>query len=305
MVTGGDEFTVTAVISTYNYAEVLRFSIASALAQSHPPLEVLVIGDGCTDNSAEVVAAVGDSRVRFINLTDRVGSQAGPNNEGIRRAAGSVIAYLGHDDLWFPGHLKQVVDAVAAGADLVWSRGLIIDVDGSFRVWPPMTAGPGPMAGSMAHRRAAAIDNGLWWRTPQEASLVTDRDFFRSAGAKGLVVHDLPRLGQVKISSSRRKGVYLDRPVHEQETWSLRLRQPDAEAALGLAALLAERNDQPLAFLVDQPLTWTLKAVARTLARMVAGRCWRAAARPWTASLTELSRRRLDFVGAPAGPPAP
>ena len=299
MVTGGLDLTVTVVISTYNYAEVLPFSIASALAQTHPPLEILVIGDGCTDNSAEVVAGLGDDRVRFINLQGRVGSQAGPNNEGIRRAAGEVIAYLGHDDLWFPGHLKHLVDAMADGADFVYDRALFVNIDGSFHLWPAMTGRIGPLAGSLAHRRSLAVEHNLWWKLPQELRQPTDVDFYRSARSMGLDIRALPRLGQLKISSSQRKDVYQQRPVHEQEHWTKRLQQPDLEAELGLAALLDERKGQPMTFAEQQPFLPTLKVAARMLTRMLLGRAWRLTTRRWQASNGEVTRRRLEFVGAP------
>src|SRR4051794_14716616 len=106
---------VTVIIPTYNYSAVLPHSIGSALAQTVPPLEVLVVGDHCTDDSAEVVAATGDERVRFINLPARARVQSGPNNEGLAQARGDVIAYLGHDDLWLPAHLAHVLPSIAAG----------------------------------------------------------------------------------------------------------------------------------------------------------------------------------------------
>src|SRR4051794_34814457 len=70
---------VTVVISAYNRSEVLRFALASAVAQTYRRLDVLVVGDACTDGSEAVVAAVGDPRVRWINLERNSGSQAGPN----------------------------------------------------------------------------------------------------------------------------------------------------------------------------------------------------------------------------------
>ena len=106
---------VTAVIPTYNWSSVLRCSIASALEQTLTDLELLVVGDACTDDTEEVVAgyAATDERVRWINLPRHVGTQAGPNNEALRQARGRFIAHLGHDDLWLPHHLEVLVDALA------------------------------------------------------------------------------------------------------------------------------------------------------------------------------------------------
>lgn len=105
---------VTVVIPTYNWATVLPYSIASVLGQTMGDFELLVIGDGCTDESGEVVRAIGDARVQWINLAANCGSQVGPNNEALRRARGTYMAYLGHDDLWLPRHLEYLVRVAAA-----------------------------------------------------------------------------------------------------------------------------------------------------------------------------------------------
>jgi GT2 family glycosyltransferase len=80
---------VTVIIPTYNWSSVLPYSIGSALRQSFTDLEVLVIGDGCSDDSEQVVAAIGDPRVRWINLPANSGHQSAPNNEGLLQAQGS------------------------------------------------------------------------------------------------------------------------------------------------------------------------------------------------------------------------
>ena len=77
---------VTVIIPTYNYARVLPYSIRSALWQTFSDFELLVIGDHCTDESESVVTAIGDRRVRWINLPKNIGHQSGPNNEGLRQA---------------------------------------------------------------------------------------------------------------------------------------------------------------------------------------------------------------------------
>lgn len=97
---------------------MLRCAIRSVLAQEFTDFEMLVVGDACTDESADVVAEAGDPRVQWINRAENCGSQWGPNNDGIARARGELIAFLGHDDLWLPWHLKTLVPLVDAGADL-------------------------------------------------------------------------------------------------------------------------------------------------------------------------------------------
>jgi glycosyltransferase involved in cell wall biosynthesis len=109
---------VSVIIATFNRAAMLRCAIRSVLAQDFEDFELLVVGDRCTDNSAEVVASFADARVRWFNRDENCGSQWGPNNDGIAQARGELIAFLGHDDLWFPWHLRTLVPLLDGGADL-------------------------------------------------------------------------------------------------------------------------------------------------------------------------------------------
>src|SRR3954447_9854873 len=142
---------VTIIVPTYNWSAVLPFSIASALDQGFADFELIVVGDGCSDDSGEVVAAIGDPRVRWVNLPANSGHQSAPNNEGLRRARGELVAYLGHDDLWLPHHLECLVEAIDAGADMTFGLTRIVSavaerepriMGGSYRpgAWIPPTA---------------------------------------------------------------------------------------------------------------------------------------------------------------------
>ncbi len=93
---------VTVIVPTFNSSATLRLALQSVLNQEFQDFEVWVVGDGCTDDSAQVALSFNDNRINWINLAQNSGSPAAPNNEGLRRARGRYIAYLGHDDLWFP-----------------------------------------------------------------------------------------------------------------------------------------------------------------------------------------------------------
>src|SRR4029078_7901504 len=109
----------TVIMATFNQSQVLPYSIGSVIDQTWTDWELLVIRDGGTDDSGRVVAAIGDPRVRWIDLQPGTGHQYGPNNEGLRQARGEIVAYLGHDDLWLPHHLSLAVHAIDTGADFV------------------------------------------------------------------------------------------------------------------------------------------------------------------------------------------
>jgi glycosyltransferase involved in cell wall biosynthesis len=97
---------VSVVIPAYNYGRYLREAIDSVLAQEFRNFELIVVDDGSTDNTAEIVASYTDPRVRYIHQTNAGLSAA--RNTGIRQARAPLIGLLDADDLWKPEMLAQV-----------------------------------------------------------------------------------------------------------------------------------------------------------------------------------------------------
>jgi glycosyltransferase involved in cell wall biosynthesis len=237
---------VTIIIPTYNWSSVLPYSIGSALRQTFPDFEVLVIGDGCTDDSESVVKAVGDERVRWINLPANTGHQSEPNNEGLRQARGDLIAYLGHDDLWLPHHLSCMVAALDAGADLAFGITEGIGPRESDKVAAPFklkyTPGDWMPPTGVAHRRHMTERVG-GWRNYRELTVDPEVDLWQRAYDGGYKFAFVPRLTAIKFSASERPGIYRDTPHHEQAEWFERIQgDHDLETTelVGLLALAKE-----------------------------------------------------------------
>lgn len=111
------------VVATFNRAPVLRRVLRTVLAQTYENWEAIIIGDCCTDDTAQQIASLGDPRLRFVNLPERFGEQSGPNSVGCAVAQGSRIAFLNHDDYWLPNHLAMAEGALdESGSDMYWSR---------------------------------------------------------------------------------------------------------------------------------------------------------------------------------------
>jgi len=91
---------VSVIIPTYNYGKYLRESVGSALGQTCPPDEVIVVDDGSTDGTPEVMRTLlADARLRYIRNEKNQGV-AHARNLGIRISRGDVIGFLDADDIW-------------------------------------------------------------------------------------------------------------------------------------------------------------------------------------------------------------
>ncbi len=243
---------VTVVIATYNWSNVLRHAVHSVLWQTHRNLELLVIGDGCTDDSGEVVASFGDPRARWINLPENVGSQAGPNNLALELARGEYFAYLGHDDVWHPKHLATGVAAIEAGsADMVWSVAEVLGPKGTRtrRLSGLSATGAREMGNwippcTILHRTEMGRRIGGWgdWR---RLAAPVDVEFIDRAQASGARMLGVPSLTAFKFPATARPRSYVERPSHEQAEYLRRIATRRWFVAGELARALA-RQVSPL-----------------------------------------------------------
>lgn len=250
---------VTVIIPTYNWSSVLPYSIGSVLGQTFEDFELLVIGDACTDDSESVVAAIGDPRLRWINLEVGTGHQSGPNNEGLRQASGEFIAYLGHDDLWLPHHLDVLVAALDTGADLAHSMIALVPPARSGRAVTARIGLPSwrPPSSVMHRRRLTEAIGG--WRDFRALSITPEGDLWKRAEAAGYRIEFVPRLTAIKFPASWRRNVYRERPCHEQAEWLARIRSEVHLEAVELAKIVAARGPgfaDRLLRLLARPSQW-------------------------------------------------
>jgi hypothetical protein len=94
---------VSVIIPTYNRAHVVGEAVRSVLAQRFADLELVVVDDGSTDGTAELLAGIVDGRLRYV--AGRHAGVAAARNLGVKHARGDVIAFLDSDDLWLPDKL--------------------------------------------------------------------------------------------------------------------------------------------------------------------------------------------------------
>ena len=121
--------TVSVLIAAYNAGTFLHRAVRSALAQSRPPLEVLIVDDASTDDSLAVANAMAaeDSRIRVLTLQVNSGPAAA-RNVGLSVAKGDWIAILDADDAYMPSRLERLSSACAGkSVDIVLDNFLFFD----------------------------------------------------------------------------------------------------------------------------------------------------------------------------------
>ncbi len=99
---------VSVVIPTYNRVSTVVRAIESVLTQTYQDLEIIVVDDGSTDNTHEVIRRLHDPRLRYIRHDGNRGGSAA-RNTGIEASTGEYIAFLDSDDEWLPQKLEKQV----------------------------------------------------------------------------------------------------------------------------------------------------------------------------------------------------
>ncbi len=113
---------VSVIMPAYNAEAFIGESIRSVQAQTWQQWELVVIDDGSTDKTAQVIQEAGKEDVRIKYVWQANGRQGKARNLGLKVASGKIIAFLDADDLWYPHHLStQLSQLIAQDVDLVFS----------------------------------------------------------------------------------------------------------------------------------------------------------------------------------------
>jgi glycosyltransferase involved in cell wall biosynthesis len=231
---------ISVVMATWGRGRHVRPSIRSALQQDFRDFELIVAGDACDDETEQVVAEFADQGVRWINLASRVGSQSGPNNAGIAAARGSVIAYLGHDDIWEPSHLGLLAKGFAGDPrpDFVISGIIGYKPEGipGCLVWGLFTEDSAKHLhffppSSMAHLKLVPDRIGPW-RMPMDIPAPVDEDFLLRAAAADMRFVSTRVITVHKFTSAQRYLSYVRQESWEQEAMLARMTTPEHGARI-------------------------------------------------------------------------
>lgn len=219
---------VSIIINNYNYARFLSEAINSALDQTYPCTEIVVVDDGSTDESREIVAGYGD---QIVPVLKENGGQASAFNAGVAASRGEIICFLDSDDVFLREKVAEIVSVFESHQDIDWcfhplrlvkdGTGMSLGVsgEGSSRKWdlrPYIKRGKLPIRGKEA------------FDAPATSGLCFTRFLLRQ-------ILPMPEATSVSISDNYikftayalSKGFYLSRElalqrIHSNNTYALR-----------------------------------------------------------------------------------
>jgi glycosyltransferase involved in cell wall biosynthesis len=99
------------IIPTYNRAQFIPATLASVLQQTFPSFEVIVVDDGGTDNTRQLVEGLGSDKVLYFKKQN--GERGAARNFGIQKASGQYISFLDSDDQLYPDHLQEAYNRLS------------------------------------------------------------------------------------------------------------------------------------------------------------------------------------------------
>lgn len=240
---------VSVLVPTHDHASTLATAVGSALRQTVTDLEVIVIGDGVTDEVRAVAHALEqrDDRVRFLDLPKGPHHGEVHRHTAIEHSTGEVIAYLCDDDLFMPGHLAGMLDLLA-DHDLAQSLNGYLDPDGHVGIFVGRLDDPVSVARLLdparrfnfvgitgtVHTRAAYDRAGTPWQTtPPDA--YPDQHQWRRMLATGTVrgiTSDRLTVIALPTSLGGRDSWTPEERAAELERWVPLTEAPDGQAEL-------------------------------------------------------------------------
>lgn len=210
---------VSIIINNYNYDRFLAEAIDSALNQSYPHTEVIVVDDGSTDKSREIMAGYGD---RILPILQPNGKQAEAFNSGFAKSQGDIIIFLDSDDYLFPHTVERIVSVWSPELAKVHYRLAVVDTVGrSLGYSSPQ--GTVPLSHGAAWK--TILDKGGYTSTPTSGNALNRRaleQLFPIPDAYKLTADDylsyqVPFYGNV-VAIEEPLGAYR---IHDSNQWAM------------------------------------------------------------------------------------
>ncbi len=164
---------ISVIIPAFNAAWCVRRAVDSVLAQDYKPLEVLVVDDGSTDDTPEILAEYGES-IRVVTKAN--GGLSSARNAGIKAASGDSVAFLDADDWWLPGKLSAQVRLMQSQPEIGFCSVAtnVEDPDGIFLNLWACPEWQGSFLAHLFHNNAAVTGSG--------SGVMARKELFEKAG---------------------------------------------------------------------------------------------------------------------------
>jgi glycosyltransferase involved in cell wall biosynthesis len=248
----------SVLLPTHDRADVVGLAIRSMLDQTSADFELLVVGDGCTDRTADVVLDFGDPRIHWFDLPKAPFFGYANRNVALREARGDLVAFMAHDDLVLPDHLERLGALFDDPAvDLAYSRPVWVADDGlvvpfAVDLRDPverhhfLEVGNSIPASCVMHRRACLERAGYW---PEDVPGAADWELWKAIirPADGANLAYLPVATALHFRASwRDPAVWGPAPLHgwltlaaDERRWPRALRVEVREGELPQAAVIS------------------------------------------------------------------
>ena len=214
-----DSLVFSIIINNYNYARFLAKAIDSALDQTYSNTEIIVVDDGSTDNSREIISSYGD---RIIPVFQPNGKQASALNNGFLKSKGKIVAFLDSDDYLFPNAVEKIIACWNPELSKVHYRLTVVDTAGQ-----PLGYSMPQGASPLAHGNVLQIllQNGGYVSTPTSGNALSRAvlekvlpipDEYKLT-ADDYLCYKIPFFGEV-ASVEEPLGAYR---IHDSNQWAL------------------------------------------------------------------------------------
>lgn len=148
---------ISIMMPAYNAEKFVREAIESVLAQSYPHWELVIVNDGSTDRTPEIISHYQDGRIKVYHQANR--GEASARNTALEHATGEYLAFLDADDLYAPGHLEAAIAFLQAYPEHggVYTDGYYINGNGE-RLRLLSSCRRGPFEGDIFEQMVRASD---------------------------------------------------------------------------------------------------------------------------------------------------
>jgi glycosyltransferase involved in cell wall biosynthesis len=237
---------VSAAIITHNRARYLTDAITSVLGQTVADLELIVVDDGSTDDTPDVVAPYLD-RIRYVRQERR--GKAAARNAAVELARGELIAFCDSDDSWYPDRLERQLAALEQHPHVGMVHGHVDIVDTVGRPLPERTAAMRALFGAAHDPRATYASYAFDCRC-MSSTILVPRTVFDAVGLYDceLPIEDYDFYLRLVLDFD---VLFLDEPalakyrVHDEKTTPWELGTGQIQTAEKHLALLDARGDIP------------------------------------------------------------